>query len=176
MNKGVSFRSLLQRPAAEILRSVQPEALVQLDGITYHVGGLVLPTAGATNCSAEACPTAARLGVWTDPATLGGMVRNDSAFSYESHSLGTPQPRYEWTPGTRHAPSDVEWPPKGVALHVVFSPPASAPAIASLKPPPRDFRDLQAYKNGYSVEEIARTIERAIEICICPIERDRYVP
>ena len=124
----VSFRSLLQRPAAEILRSVQPEALVQLDGITYHIGGLVLPTAGATNCSAEACPTAARLGVWTDPATLSGMVRNDSAFSYESHSLGTPQPRYEWTPGTRHAPSDVDWPPKGVALYVVFSPPASAPA------------------------------------------------
>ena len=33
---------------------------------------------------------------------------------------------------------------------------------SSLKPPPRDFRDLRAYKNGHSVEEIARTIERGI--------------
>ena len=33
---------------------------------------------------------------------------------------------------------------------------------SSLKPPPRDFRDLHAYKKGRSMEEIARTIERGI--------------
>ena len=33
---------------------------------------------------------------------------------------------------------------------------------SSLKPPPRDLRDFQAYKKGHSEEEIARTIERGI--------------
>ena len=40
---------------------------------------------------------------------------------------------------------------------------------SSLKPPPRDFRDLQAYKNGYSVEEIARTIELGIPGSTMPV-------
>ena len=33
---------------------------------------------------------------------------------------------------------------------------------SALKPPPRDFRDLKAYKKGRSVKEIARTIERGV--------------
>ena len=108
-----SFRSLMASPPSEILRSVQPEALVQLDGIDYHVGGLVLPTAGGSNCSADACPDAARRGVFTDAATLATMVRNESAFNYLRHSSGQPKPRFEWTPGTRHAPSDVfGWAPE----------------------------------------------------------------
>lgn len=122
----VSFRSLMHRPPAEILRAVQPEALVQLDGVTYHVGGLVVPPSAVGNCSADACPSAAHLGIWTDKGTLSGMVRNDSAFTYVSHSTGTPQPQFEWIPGTRHAPTDVAWPAKGVTLSVTFSAPATA--------------------------------------------------
>jgi hypothetical protein len=122
----VSFRSLMASPPSEILRAVQPEALLQLDGITYHVGGLVLPAAGAANCSAGRCPDAARRGVFTDKKTLGTMVRNESAFNYVSHSTGKPEPRFEWTPGTRHAPKDVSWPAKGVALAVTFAAPATA--------------------------------------------------
>ena len=114
----VSFRSLMVSPPSEILRAVQPEALLQLDGVTYHVGGLVLPAAGAANCSADRCPDAARRGVFTDKKTLSTMVRNESAFNYVSHSSGQPKPRFEWTPGTRHAPKDVSWPAKGVTLAV----------------------------------------------------------
>jgi hypothetical protein len=124
----VSFRSLMASPPSEILRAVQPEALVQLDGTTYHIGGLVLPEeADLSNCSATHCPDAARRGVYTDSRTLATMVRNQSAFNYVSHSSGRPRPRFEWTPGTRHAPSTgVAWPAKGVTLDVVFAAPASA--------------------------------------------------
>eukprot|EP01052_Picozoa_sp_SAG31_P031335 SAG31_NODE_3309_length_4436_cov_37.693106_4_plen_488_part_00 len=124
----VSFRSLMASPPAEILRSVQPEALLQLDGITYHIGGLVLPKTGSSNCSAEACPEAARRGVFTDKATLGTMARNESAFNYVSHSSGHPTPRYAWTPGTRYAPEDVAWPARGISLAITFEAPSSAAA------------------------------------------------
>ena len=124
----VSFRSLMHTPPSEILRAVQPEALVQLDGVLYHVGGLVVPATVSANCSADACPSAAHLGVWTDKGTLSKMVRNDTAFNYISHTTGTPTPRFEWTPGTRHAPADVHWPAKGVTLSATFAAPTSAPA------------------------------------------------
>ena len=126
----VSFRSLLKEPQTEMLRSIHPEALISLDGIPYHVGGLILPASppiGPGNCSAFDCPTAAKLGVWTDTATLATMVRNDTAWSYSSHHLGVTSANYKWTPGTRHAPADVSWPPSGLALHVVFDAPANAP-------------------------------------------------
>ena len=124
----VSFRSLMHTPPSEILRAVQPEALVQLDGVSYHIGGLVVPPTEAGNCSADACPSAAHLGVWTDKGTLGKMVRNESAFNYVSHSTGTPKPQFEWAPGTRHAPTNVAWPAKGVTLSVTFAAPATAVA------------------------------------------------
>ena len=124
----VSFRSLMHTPPSEILRAVQPEALVQLDGVSYHIGGLVVPPTAAGNCSADACPSAAHLGVWTDKGTLGKMVRNESAFNYVSHSTGTPKPQFEWAPGTRHAPTNVAWPAKGVTLSVTFAAPATAVA------------------------------------------------
>jgi hypothetical protein len=127
----VSFRSLLTAPPTEILRAVGPEALVTLDGVAYHIGGLVLPpNVTGANCSATHCPDAARRGIFTDPATLQTLRRNDSSWHYVSHTIDTELTKhFEWTPGTRHSPTDVSWPPKGTALHVCFEAPASSPTL-----------------------------------------------
>ena len=114
-------------PPTEMLRVVRPEAQFVLDGRRYTVGGMV-PDASDTACEMDGCPDAARRGIFTDPSTLAQLQPDPSAFTYHSHAVGVPAAPFEWTPGTRHAPSDVAWPPRGVTLNVTFVPPASAPA------------------------------------------------
>lgn len=53
---------------------------------------------------------------------------NTTAWRYASHTTGAPTVTVPWTPGTRHSPKDVSWPPKGLRLDVTFKAPPSAPA------------------------------------------------
>ena len=109
----------------DLLRVVKPEAIIELDGVAYHVGG-----AAATvdeTCEVASCPDAARRGIFTDDVALAALAPNATAWQYVSHAVVSIEPPFEWTPGTRHAPSDVAWPPLGVAVDVAFEAPASSP-------------------------------------------------
>ena len=126
----VSYAAAAARPGApssEMLRTIRPEAIITLDGIRYHVGGLVADAA-RTECAMDACPDAARRGIFTDESTLATMQANTSSWGYVSHKQTPVHAPFSWQPGTRNAPADVHWPPLGTALEVTLSAPADAPA------------------------------------------------
>lgn len=95
-----------------LLRAVAPEAMLIMDGVSYPLGGL------KQNDSSEfAFAYREQWALTLDP----------TAWSYKSHHTSTPEPVYEWTPGTRHSPPDTVWPPAGLHLTVELQPPVSAP-------------------------------------------------
>ena len=103
-----------------------------MDGIDYHVGGLIPGDCAAIakgNCSMDKCADAACRGIFTDDATLASLTPNTTAFQFASLTIGTPETPFPWKPGTRFAPSNVSWPPAGVALHITFTAPTTAPTV-----------------------------------------------
>jgi len=93
---------------AQVARAVRPEAVIELDGTRYAVGGL------------RGQPDHAFL----DPEWLAGMTADPAAFGFTQHRVGRPEAPYPWQP-VRGAPS-VPWPPRGVALELEFAPPQGA--------------------------------------------------
>lgn len=93
-----------------VLRSVTPEAFIQLDNVSYAIGGAVQNSTHA----------------YLDRSHLNLSI-NAAAWHYSDHTISKPEAKFQWKPGTRFSPSDVNWPPKGVHLAVSFSPPKNAP-------------------------------------------------
>ena len=104
----VDFRSDVQ--SRSILRAVNSEAAVTLDGVQYQVGGLEATT------DTHAYLNRSLLTFKADP----------NAFQYANHSSSPPVAPFHWTPGLRHSPTTSQWPPKGLSLSVAFKPPDSA--------------------------------------------------
>lgn len=90
-----------------ILRAINPEATVTLDGITYNVGGLTYSGTTAAYLNRTA------LEVFNDPG----------AFQFANYSVSKPVAPFHWKPGLRHSPADSKWPPEGLTLTVQFNPP-----------------------------------------------------
>jgi hypothetical protein len=91
-----------------LLRGVKPEAVVELDGTRYEVGGL------------KGQPNYAFLrSEWID------QLRADpAAFRYLGYEVGPITERLAWKQVRHHAP-DVQWPPAGVHLRMDYAmPPA----------------------------------------------------
>lgn len=93
--------------AASIIRGVKPEAIIELDGQRFEVGGL------------KGQPDYAYL----DPTWLDQLNNNPEAFQCVSYTTGKPAPRYHWQP-KRHA-TPAPWPPRGMKLTACFEPPDS---------------------------------------------------
>jgi hypothetical protein len=90
-----------------ILRGVKPEAVVEIDGKRYDVGGL------------KGQPNYAFL-----TAEWVGQLRADpEAFRFVGFEVGRPEERLQWKRVRHHAPG-VAWPPAGVALRLDFAAPA----------------------------------------------------
>ena len=88
-----------------LLRSLNPEGYIVLDSTTYPIGGL-------TQTGHHSFINHSRMSVL------------DNAFEMVNYTIGSPIAPYPWTPGCRHAPSNVSWPPEGKILTVLFKPPA----------------------------------------------------
>ena len=87
-----------------VLRSVRPEATVEIDGVSYEVGGL------------DGQPNQAFLtSEW-----LNELKPNPEAFQLTGFKLGKPQQRFGWARARHHA-KNAEWPPRGIALRLDFS-------------------------------------------------------
>ncbi len=93
---------------ATVIRGVKPEAIIQLDGRQYEIGGL------------KGQPDYAYL----DPAWLADLKADPKAFRFVGHTIEKPKARYFWQP-KRHAPN-TPWPPKGITLVARFEPPEEA--------------------------------------------------
>ncbi|MFN7733883.1 MAG: hypothetical protein ACK5OB_18440 [Pirellula sp.] len=97
-----------------ILRSVTPEARVQVDGVTWNVGGLI----GVTNRA------------FLLPSDLERLRSDPEALQYRGHTVGKIRERMPWKHVRHHAP-DAVWPPAGVELRLEFAAPSESPASKS---------------------------------------------
>ena len=100
----VGFDNLVNGQA--LLRGVKPEAIVELDGVRYEVGGLK----GQPNY-------AYLLPEWTDR-----LKADPAAFRFTGFEVGEPKERMGWKRVRHHAP-DTAWPPNGVYLRMDYSMP-----------------------------------------------------
>lgn len=103
-----------------VIRGVKPEAIVELDGVRYDVGGL------------EGQPNYAYL----MPDWVDQLKANPNAFQFAGFEVGEPRERMPWARIRHHAP-DVEWPPKGVYLRMDYHMP-DASALVGGKAPASD--------------------------------------
>ena len=104
--------------AESMLRALEPEASITLDGVAYDVGGLTSPSAFRAYCNRS-------------DSAFASTAANRT-FAYVAHRVSTPAAPFPWAPGTRHS-SHTPWPPAGVSLAVDFAlPPTSPPPLAAL--------------------------------------------
>lgn len=100
-----------------LLRGVKPEAIVELDGQRYDVGGLK----GQQNYA------------FLRPEEIPHLVTDPQSFRLVGYETGQPMERMAWKRTRHHAP-DAQWPPRGVTLRLDFAAPtptngSPAPAI-----------------------------------------------
>jgi hypothetical protein len=96
-----------------ILRSVRPEAQVQLDGKNFDVGGLIgQPVHNYLNRD------------W-----LSQMKADPAAFHFTGVKTGRTEPRFAWRKRSEWLSRDAPWPPPGVSLTLEFSSPTNAGAV-----------------------------------------------
>ncbi len=103
----VGFDNLMT--GAALLRGVKPEAIVEIDGVRYEVGGLK----GQPNYA------------YLDPRWLDQLEADCDAFQFVGFEVGEPRERFSWKRVRHHAP-DVKWPPAGAHLRMDYQMPVSA--------------------------------------------------
>ncbi len=81
-----------------VLRGVKPEAVAEINGARVEIGGL------------KGQPDYAYL----DPAWLGDMTTDPSAFQYVGHTVSKPEAPYEWRPANHS--TDAPFPAEGKRL------------------------------------------------------------
>ena len=96
-----------------ILRSVRPEARVELDGTNYAVGGL----------------GGQPVHNYLNPAWLAQMKAEPGAFHFTGLTTGRTVARFPWRKRSEWLPQDAPWPPPGVAVTLTFTGPANLGAI-----------------------------------------------
>jgi hypothetical protein len=98
----VSLKNLQTKQ--EYLRGVKPEAIVEIDGIKYNIGGLD----GQQNYA------------FLTPEDKKELKSSLNGFHLTNIEVGSPLPTMEWNTVRHHAP-DTQWPPKGVRVQMDYS-------------------------------------------------------
>lgn len=89
-----------------LLRGVKPEAVVELDGRQFDIGGLK----GQPNYA------------FLRPEWVNQLSADPAAFCFVGYEIGQPKERLAWKRTRHHAP-DAQCPPTGVMLRLDFEPP-----------------------------------------------------
>ena len=100
-----------QITGSSLLRGIKPEAVLTINGQEFDVGGL------------KGQPDYAYL----DSDWIADLTSDENAFQFREYRVGEPETRYPWVE-RRSATSSV-YPPEGVKLTVVFSPPTSLDSV-----------------------------------------------
>jgi hypothetical protein len=103
----VSFEDLMT--GESLIRGVRPEAIVELDGTKYEVGGL-----GGQPVQN-----------FLQPDWIEKLEANPDAFQFAGYKSGKTEARFAWRKRTEWMPRDMPWPPPGVSLTLEFVAPAS---------------------------------------------------
>lgn len=106
----VSFENLTT--GMELLRSVRPEAEIEIDGTKFAIGGL----AGQPVHN------------YLDRRWLTNMTAIPGSYVFERAEIGATLARFPWQKRTEWMPQDVPWPPPGKSLTLHFRPPSAPPA------------------------------------------------
>lgn len=101
----VAFENLMT--GEQLLRAVRPEAIVQIDGRTFPVGGL----------------TGQPIENYLNPAWLAKMSPEPGAFLFSGLEIGETKARFPWMKRKEWMPRDLPWPPPGVSLTLRFRAP-----------------------------------------------------
>jgi hypothetical protein len=96
-----------------ILRSVRPEAQVELDGKKFDVGGLVSQPVHN----------------YLNPAWLAQMKADPAAFHFADLRTGRTEARFAWRRRKEWLSQDAPWPPLGVAVSLTFDAPTNLGAV-----------------------------------------------
>lgn len=99
----VGFDNLLTSSA--IIRGVKPEAILELDGVKYAVGGLVGQPEYA----------------YLRPEWIDGLKSDPAAFQFTGFEVGSTRPRFAWK--RKPYSASLPWPPPGARLTLRFHPP-----------------------------------------------------
>ena len=91
----------------QMLRSIRPEAVVEIDGVRYPVGGL----GGQPVLN------------YLDPSWISKMSPEPGACILERVETGKTVERFPWKKRPEWMPADRPWPPPGVSLTLHFRPP-----------------------------------------------------
>lgn len=103
----IAFDNLID--SSPIIRSVRPEARVQLDGTNFDVGGL------------EGQPVHNYIETdWIDT-----LKANPAAYRFTGFKTGVTKERFPWKKHLEWMPRNLPWPPPGVSLTLEFSPPTN---------------------------------------------------
>ncbi len=92
-----------------LVRGVKPEALVEIDGQRFEVGGLK----GQPNYA------------FLRPEWCDQLRADPAAFRFVGYDIGRPAARMSWKQARHHAPG-VSWPPSGATLRLDFAWPEAA--------------------------------------------------
>ena len=104
----VAFDNLITR--ASLVRGVKPEAILELDGKSYDVGGLIGQEEYA----------------YLRPEWLDAMKSNPKAFQFTGFETGDTQERFPWK--RKRYSADLLWPAPGKSLALHFKAPADGPS------------------------------------------------
>jgi hypothetical protein len=89
-----------------VIRGVKPEAIVEIDGVPYEVGGLK----GQPNYA------------FLRPEWIEQLEADPRAFQFIGFEVGKPKERFPWKRVRHHAP-DAKWPPEGAYLRMDYAMP-----------------------------------------------------
>ena len=103
---GTTVGYLNQMTGESIIRAVEPEGFVTIDGVIYPIGG------------AQGQPNKAFL----TKEWLKTMTPLNGSLKFTGFKIGNPQERLKWKRSRHHA-SDAVWPPKGAYLRLDYSMP-----------------------------------------------------
>ncbi len=98
----------------EMVRSVRPEASIELDGKLFNIGGL----------------NGQPVQNYLDPQWLKRMTADPGAYVFEDSEVGRTKARFPWKKRRQWMPSDMPWPPPGASLTLNFRPPPPPPVQA----------------------------------------------
>jgi hypothetical protein len=92
-----------------IIRSVRPEAVVEIDGVRRNVGGL----AGQPVHN------------YLDPRWLEKLQAEPGSFQFKSAKIGKTTERFPWKKRLGWMPRDLPWPPPGASVTLSFAAPVA---------------------------------------------------
>ncbi len=91
---------------ASILRGVKPEAVVEIDGRRFDIGGLLGQIEYA----------------YLRPEWIESFTTDPNAFQFAGYEVGPTKARFAWN--RKRYSDDLPWPPAGASLTLRFQPPA----------------------------------------------------